>query len=53
MTYAVTVGVSDRPGVHDALVTFSVATRIATTCQYVSDGYTVVYQYSTDKLGNL
>ena len=34
MTCAVTVGVSDRPGVHDASVTFVVATRIATTRQY-------------------
>ena len=43
MTYAVTVGVSDRPGVHDASLTVMITTRIAIT-RHIGDGYTFVYQ---------
>ena len=49
VTYAVTVGVSDRPGVHDALFRSFVTTRIATTRKKLATG---IQLYTSDERFN-
>ena len=44
MTYAVTVGVSDRPGVHDAISSFLRNYPDSYYSTENGDGYTIVYQ---------
>jgi len=44
-TYAVTVGVSDRPGVHDALLSFLRNYPDSYYSTKIGDGYTIVHQW--------